>query len=249
MSLTFCCFVVNSSRLFVLCLTLCYFVLVFSFLLALRLPRLGKRELILVLFVRLFDLCLFGFVGFLFLLLSGKDCGLWLWHSLDFSLTFCFRDIKKLNLYRYIRSSIGVIMTLSIPIIWLFADLCLMFYFIFFCLFFVCFCAQLSHKHTVLTRSLLFAYFPKSLLNLIARVGEAGLPSNAYFPWTPDFILSILKIYVWTQAFIQTLSINHDVTFIKQSNFNGSIIFGTMEIYSSRKHAYIIFIPLNPTSK
>ena len=40
--------------------------LCFSVLLALRLPRLGKRELILVLFVRLFDLCLFGFVGFLF---------------------------------------------------------------------------------------------------------------------------------------------------------------------------------------
>ena len=54
----------------------------------LRLPRLGKRELILVLFVRLFGLCLFRFVGFLFLLGSGKGCGLWLWHSLDFSLTF-----------------------------------------------------------------------------------------------------------------------------------------------------------------
>ena len=37
--------------------------LCFSVLLALRLPRLGK-----LLFVRLFDLCLFGFVGFLFLL-------------------------------------------------------------------------------------------------------------------------------------------------------------------------------------
>ena len=48
----------------------------FSVLLALRLPRLGKRELILVLFVRLFDLCLFRFVGFLFLLVSGKGCGL-----------------------------------------------------------------------------------------------------------------------------------------------------------------------------
>ena len=57
-------------------------------LLVLRLPRLGKRELILVLFVCLFDLCLFGFVGFLFLLVSGKGCGLVLWHSLDFSLTF-----------------------------------------------------------------------------------------------------------------------------------------------------------------
>ena len=53
--------------------------LCFSVLLVLRLPRLGKRELILVFFVRLFDLCLFGFVGFLFLLGSGKgyvcDCG------------------------------------------------------------------------------------------------------------------------------------------------------------------------------
>ena len=50
--------------------------LCFSVLSALRLPRLGKRELILVLFVRLFDLCLFGFVSFLFLLVSGKGCGL-----------------------------------------------------------------------------------------------------------------------------------------------------------------------------
>ena len=50
--------------------------LCFLVLLVLRLPRLGKRELILVLFVRLFDLCLFGFVGFLFLLGSGKGCGL-----------------------------------------------------------------------------------------------------------------------------------------------------------------------------
>ena len=52
---------VYSTRRFILYLTLCYFVLVFSVLLALRLPRLGKRELILVLFVRLFDLRLFGF--------------------------------------------------------------------------------------------------------------------------------------------------------------------------------------------
>ena len=48
--------------------------LCFSILLVVRLPRLGKRELILVLFVRLFDLCLFGFVGVLFLLGSGKGC-------------------------------------------------------------------------------------------------------------------------------------------------------------------------------
>ena len=47
--------------------------LCFSVLLVLRLPRLGKRELILVLFVRLSGLCLFRFVGFLFLLASGKE--------------------------------------------------------------------------------------------------------------------------------------------------------------------------------
>ena len=62
--------------------------LCFSDLLALRLPRLGKRELILVFFVRLFDLRLFGFVCFLFLLVSELGCGLLFWHSLDFSLTF-----------------------------------------------------------------------------------------------------------------------------------------------------------------
>ena len=52
--------------------------LCFSVFLALRLglPRFGKRELILVLFVRLFDLRLFGFVCFLFLLVSGIYCGL-----------------------------------------------------------------------------------------------------------------------------------------------------------------------------
>ena len=44
--------------------------LYFSVLLALRLPRLGKTELILVLFVRLFDLRLFGLVCFLFLCVS-----------------------------------------------------------------------------------------------------------------------------------------------------------------------------------
>ena len=50
--------------------------LCFSVPVALRLPRLGKIELILVLFVRLFNLRLFDFVCFLFLLVSGKGCGL-----------------------------------------------------------------------------------------------------------------------------------------------------------------------------
>ena len=34
-----------------------------------------ERELMLVFFVRLFDLCLFACVGFLFLLMSGKGFG------------------------------------------------------------------------------------------------------------------------------------------------------------------------------
>ena len=64
------------------------FVLVFSVLLALRYLCLRKRELIVVPFVSLFDLRWFGFVCFLFRLVFGKECDLWLWHSLDFSLTF-----------------------------------------------------------------------------------------------------------------------------------------------------------------
>ena len=83
-SLALCCFVVYSTRRFVVCLSVCRFVLLFSVLLVLRLPRLGKRELIIVLFVRFFGLCLFGFDSFLFLLGSEKDCGfsyLFLFHK------------------------------------------------------------------------------------------------------------------------------------------------------------------------
>ena len=82
------CFVVNSWGDLFYVLPCVILFLCFSVLLALRLPRMGKRELILVLFVRLFVLCLFGFVGFLFRLVSGNGCGLWLWHSQDFCLTF-----------------------------------------------------------------------------------------------------------------------------------------------------------------
>ena len=65
-------FILRGDLFYVLpCVILC-----FSVLLALRLPRLGKRELILVLFARLFDLYLFAFVGVLFLLVSGKGYGL-----------------------------------------------------------------------------------------------------------------------------------------------------------------------------
>ena len=52
-SLTLWCFVVYSAMLYVLPCAVLF--LCFSILLALRLPRLGKRELILVLFVRMFD--------------------------------------------------------------------------------------------------------------------------------------------------------------------------------------------------
>ena len=89
----------------------------FSVLLVLRLPRLGKRELILVIFVRLFDLCLFGFVGFLFLLGSGKGCGLWLWHSLDFSLTVFFVwlwHFLDFSLTFFFWNKNGAVFTLSI---------------------------------------------------------------------------------------------------------------------------------------
>ena len=67
-------FILRGDLLYVLPCAILF--LCFSVLLALRLPRLGKRELILVLFVCLIDLCLFGYVGFLFLLMSGKGCGL-----------------------------------------------------------------------------------------------------------------------------------------------------------------------------
>ena len=67
-------FILRGDLFYVLACAILF--LCFSVLLALRLPRLGKKELILVFFVRLFDLSLFGFVGFLFVLVSGEGCGL-----------------------------------------------------------------------------------------------------------------------------------------------------------------------------
>ena len=75
-SLSLCCFVVYSTRRFNLCLALCYFVLVFFSPFSIAITSFGKGELVLVLFVRLIVLRLFGFVCFLFLLVSGKGCGL-----------------------------------------------------------------------------------------------------------------------------------------------------------------------------
>ena len=62
---------------FVVCLALCHFVLVFFGPFGVAVASLGEEGgLVLVLFVFLVCLCLFGFVGFLFLLVSGKGCGL-----------------------------------------------------------------------------------------------------------------------------------------------------------------------------
>ena len=76
-----CCFVVCSARRFVVCLSVCRFVLVFFSPFGVAVASLGGGGgggggLVLVLFLRLFGLCLFRFVGFLFLLVSGKGCGL-----------------------------------------------------------------------------------------------------------------------------------------------------------------------------
>ena len=70
------CFILRGDFFFVLPSIILF--LCFSVFLALQLPRLWKRELVLVLFVRLFDLRLFCFVCFLFLflLVSGIGCGL-----------------------------------------------------------------------------------------------------------------------------------------------------------------------------
>ena len=67
---------VYSTRRFVLSLALCYFVLVFFSPFSIAITSLGEERANLSAFVRLFDLRLFGFVYFLFLLVSGKDCGL-----------------------------------------------------------------------------------------------------------------------------------------------------------------------------
>ena len=53
-----------STRRFALSFVLCYFVLAFFSPFSIALHHLGKRELIFVLFIRLFDLCLFGFCLF-----------------------------------------------------------------------------------------------------------------------------------------------------------------------------------------
>ena len=67
-------FFVYSMRRFVF--TLCYFFLVFFSHFSIVITSLGEERANLSAFFRLFDLCLFDFVGFLFLLVSGKGCSL-----------------------------------------------------------------------------------------------------------------------------------------------------------------------------
>ena len=67
-------FILRGDLLYVF--TCVIFFLCFSILLVLRLPRLGKRELILVLFVRLFGLCFLDLSVSSSSWGSGKGCGL-----------------------------------------------------------------------------------------------------------------------------------------------------------------------------
>ena len=66
---------VYSTRRFVLSLALCYFILVFFSPFSIAITSLGEERANRSAF-RTFDLRLFGFVCFLFLLVSGKGCGL-----------------------------------------------------------------------------------------------------------------------------------------------------------------------------
>ena len=102
----------------VLCLTLCHFDLVFSVLLALRLPCSGKRRLILVLFVRLFDLRLFGFVCFLFFCCLGRaavcDCGTpW-----TFLLFFCYSQTLPSSLFMQFAFEPNIYSTFNKPLLY-----------------------------------------------------------------------------------------------------------------------------------
>ena len=85
-NLTLCCFVVYSTRRFVLNLVLCYFVLVVFSPLSIAITSLGEERANLSGFRTFVRFALVWFCLFL-LPLGGKGCGLWLWHSLDFFAT------------------------------------------------------------------------------------------------------------------------------------------------------------------
>ena len=93
--------------------------LCFSVLLALRLPRLGKRKLILVLFVRLFDLCLFGFCRFSLPRCLGRaavwDCGTPWTFLLPFISYNSFFIICSSSLYPSIGTSGQLCVNMTFP--------------------------------------------------------------------------------------------------------------------------------------
>ena len=90
--LLFVAFLVYSTRRFVLCLTLCDFVLVFFSPFSIAITSLGEERANLSAFRTFIRFALVWFVCFLFLLVSWKGFGLWLWHSLDFFLPFFDRE-------------------------------------------------------------------------------------------------------------------------------------------------------------
>ena len=102
---------VCSAGRFALGLALCCFVLVFFGPFGVANASLGEgMGLVLVLFERLFDLRLFGFVCFLFFFMSGMGCDLWLWRSLGFLLPFfiiCISNIGYLVIHKTCLSSVG----------------------------------------------------------------------------------------------------------------------------------------------
>ena len=67
---------VYSTRRFVVFLSVCHFVLVFFSPFCIAISSLGEERANLSAFRTFVLLCLFRFVGFLFLLGSGKGCGL-----------------------------------------------------------------------------------------------------------------------------------------------------------------------------
>ena len=83
--LALCCFVFCSAGRFIMGLALCYFVFVFFGLFCVAVASLGDGGRVsgLGAFRAFVWFCLFPFP-----LRTWGGCGLWLWHSLDFSLTF-----------------------------------------------------------------------------------------------------------------------------------------------------------------
>ena len=109
-------FILRGDLLYVLPCVILF--LCFSVLSVLRLPHLGGDRANINAFRTFVRFVLVWICRFLFLLVSGKGCGLWLWHSLDFSLTF-FRKIvgksyfseqfrKLINRYKRIGYSLDI---------------------------------------------------------------------------------------------------------------------------------------------